>query len=111
LEDGEEDDKRMNEQLEQVIKQLESWSENHAEISVTVEIGFFALALEGSLAVFEDPFVFESQFCRLLFQFARCSDVSCMWQEIGSEGYWIVKLRHPSGIVALYETRVPITRH
>jgi hypothetical protein len=40
----------MDEQLEQVIKQLESWSENHTEISLTVEIGFFALALAGGLA-------------------------------------------------------------
>jgi hypothetical protein len=65
----------MDEQLEQVIKQLESWSENHTEISLTVEIGFFALALAGGLAVFGDMFVFENQLCRLLFQPARCSDV------------------------------------
>jgi hypothetical protein len=101
----------MDDQLEQVIKQLESWSENHTEISLTVEIGFFALALAGGLAVFGDMFVFENQFCRLLFQPARCSDVSSMWQEIGSHGYWLVRLRHPSGIITVYETRVPITRH
>jgi len=46
---------------------LESWSENHTQISSTVEIGFFALTLEGSLAVFEDMFVFENQVCKFLF--------------------------------------------
>ena len=101
----------MDEQREQVIKQLESWSENNSEISVTVEIGFFAIALEGSLAVFEDMFVFKNQFCEILFQPARCSDVSSMWQEIGSQGYWLVRLRHPLGLITLYETRVPITPH
>ena len=102
----------MNEQLEQeqAIKQLESWSENHTEISVTVEIGFFALALQGGLAAFEDLFVFESQFCRLLLQPARSSEVSCARQEFGSQGYWIVRLRNPLGIIALHETPVPITQ-
>jgi hypothetical protein len=101
----------MDEQLEQVIKQLESWSENHAEISLTVESGFFVLTLEGGLTVFEDMFVFENQFCKVLFQPARCDDVSSVWQEIGSQGYWLVRLRHLLGIITLYESRVPITRH
>jgi hypothetical protein len=81
-------------QLEQAIQQLESWSENHAEISLTVEIGFFAIALEGGLAAFEDMFIFENQFCRLLFQPAPCSNASSMWQEIGSQGHWLVRLRN-----------------
>ena len=101
----------MDEQLEQAIKQMESWSENNTEISSTLQSGFFALTLEGDLAVFEDMFVFESQFCKVLFQPARCSDVSCAWQEIGSKGYWLVRLRHPLGIITLYETHVPITPH
>jgi hypothetical protein len=101
----------MDEQLEQVIKQLESWSENHVEISVTMESGFFGLTLEGDLAIFEDMFVFKNQFCRILFQPARCGDVSGVWQEIGSKGYWLVRLRHPLGLITLFETSVPITSH
>jgi hypothetical protein len=93
----------MDEQREQAIKQLESWSENKSEISLTVEIGFFALTLDGDLAVFEDMFVFKNQFCMLLFQPARCSDVSSKWQEIGSQGYWLVRLRHPLGNIGLCE--------
>ena len=101
----------MKEQLEQAIKQLESWSENHTAISSTLESGFFALTLEGGIAVFEDMFIFENRSCKVLFEPARCGDVSCVWQEIGAQGYWLVRLRHPLGLITLYETHVPITRH
>jgi hypothetical protein len=101
----------MDEQLEQVIKQLESWSENQSEISMGVEIGFFIITLEGGLAAFEDKFFFKNQFCGFLFQPSRCSFAHSVWQEIGSQGYWLVRLGHPFGLITLYETRVPITPH
>lgn len=93
----------MDEQREQAIKQLESWSENQTEICLNVEIAFFVLALEGGLVAFEDTFIFNNQFCRLVFQPARCSDVASQWQEIGSQGYWLVRLKHPAGILLLYD--------
>jgi hypothetical protein len=102
----------MDEQLAQVIKQLESWSENPVEISLTVEIGFFILEYSGGqLVAFEDMFIFQHDFCRIVFRPARCTCPDSTWQEIGSKGYWIVRLGHPSGLITLYETPFSISPH
>src|SRR5579864_2939959 len=100
----------MDEQLEQVIKQLESWSENHTKIPLTVEIGFCSIGSTCRLRVFENLFVFENGVFNVLFQPARCDDVSGVWQEIGASGYWLVNFRHHGALATLFETTTPERR-
>jgi hypothetical protein len=55
-------------------------------------------------------FVFENGVFNVLFQPARCDDVSGVWQEIGARGYWLVNFRHHGALATLFETTTPERR-